>query len=89
MGYPWAGQLILMEVDDFAILTSIEVDDSFGNDEPIGSKIIYLKVGTGNPWAGQLRARDWPPKLLNPVVAKLEGNLGADDPTAPKIFMKT
>ena len=38
-----------MEVDDFAILTSIEVDDSFGNDEPIGSKIIYLKVGTGNP----------------------------------------
>ena len=65
--------------------TSMEVDDSFGNDEPMGSEICehYLYEGTGKPWAGQFKDKDCPPCSMNPVVTILDGNFGAEDPTAP------
>ena len=40
MGWPWAGQPMLKEVDCLETFTSIDAEDNFGNEEPIGSKIL-------------------------------------------------
>ena len=76
---------MLKGVDCLDTFTSIDAEDNFGNEEPIGSKYNYLKVGTGNPWAGQLSESAWPPTLTNPEVTIFDGNFGADDPIAPVI----
>ena len=40
---------MLKGVDCLDTFTSIDAEDNFGNEEPIGSKHNYLKVRTGNP----------------------------------------
>ena len=66
MGDPWAGQDKLIECDQLTSKPStLAIMDILGPKPPIGSRklynkkiYIYLKPGTGEPWAGQERDSD-------------------------------
>ena len=63
MGDPWAGQCNDIDKLCFLVIPVISVsEENFGADPPMGSKkmhfvekqYIYLKLGVGVPWAGQV-----------------------------------
>lgn len=90
MGAAWAGQSKARGCADISVKANVSVFwENLGFAPPIGSEIwprkglIFwtdLNDGTGDPWAGQRRARLESNFFLNEEDSRMEGNLGFADP---------